>query len=110
MITTSYNWVLDQRRKVIYNKFGRILRDGRVWHFQGSYFDSDWAAILTQSPLEGCESLQAMIRNVESGIARYRRIVRRKSYHRLLLVAVYTCFLVGVSISILFAWAKSAGY
>jgi len=102
--------MLDHRRKVIYNKFGLILRDGRVWHFQGSYFDSDWAAILTQRPLEGCESLQTMIRNVESSIARYRQIARRSSYKKYLMVAIYTCFLVGVSVSLLLAWAKSAGY
>lgn len=53
MIVTKYNWEVDQKRKVLYNEYGLILRDGPAWYFRGSYFDRDWANILMRSPWEG---------------------------------------------------------
>jgi hypothetical protein len=110
MITTRYNWVVDRKRKVLFNQYGLILRDGPAWFFRGSYFDQDWAKILMQSPLGGCGSLQTMIRDVESCIVRYRQVARRRSHLRFLQTAMYTCFLVVISVGILFAWAKATGY
>ncbi len=110
MINTRYNWVVDRKRKVLYNEYGQILRDGPAWYFRGSYFDPEWAHVLLQSPLGASDSLQAMIGDVESCIVRYMQVSRRKLQMRILRVGAYTFFLVGVSVSILFAWAKAVGY
>ena len=110
MITTMYNWKVDRRRKVLFNEYGQILREGPAWYFRGRYFDQDWAHVLLESPLGATDSLQALIGDVESCILRYTQVSRRKQYLRLLKVGSYTFFLVAVSVSFLFAWAKAVGY
>ena len=59
MITTRYNWKVDRRRKVLFNEYGKILREGPAWYFRGSYFDPDWAQVLLESPLGPTGSLQS---------------------------------------------------
>jgi hypothetical protein len=110
MITTRYNWQVDRKRKVLFNQYGQILRDGPAWYFRGSYFDPDWAHVLLESPLGATGSLQTLIGDVESCIVRYAEVSRRRWYLRLLRVGSYTFFLVAVSVTILFAWARAVGY
>jgi hypothetical protein len=110
MITTRYNWRVDRRRKIIFNQYGLILREGPTWYFRESYFDQAWSNILTESPLGGCRSLQTLLRDVESCISRYKEFARRRWHRRFMLIAAYTCILAVISVSMIFAWAKALGY
>lgn len=110
MITTRYKWGLDPKRKILFSRYGSILRDDLVWHFRGAYFNDMWTRLLTRNPMGASRSLQDEVRNVENGIAKYRKSARRVLLLRAIGLTAYTMILVAIPVAILFAWPKSSGY